>query len=169
VVDIIAPSIALGLCLGRVGCLLNGCCYGHVACPHCLGISFPMSAPPRFELVAQGYQSAAGFTMAPVAEDPRTVANVEPSSPAARASMILLFFLLTAFYPFKRNDGEVAALLMICYSVHRYLNEILRNDLRPEGFEKYSSFLLFGAGLAIFLWLRFRPAQYPPPATSPAR
>ena len=27
-----APSIALGLCLGRMGCFLNGCCYGQVAC-----------------------------------------------------------------------------------------------------------------------------------------
>src|SRR5262249_44505506 len=25
--DIIAPSVALGLCLGRIGCWLNGCCY----------------------------------------------------------------------------------------------------------------------------------------------
>ena len=26
--DLIAPSLLLGLALGRVGCLLNGCCYG---------------------------------------------------------------------------------------------------------------------------------------------
>ena len=30
--DVIAPCAALGLCLGRIGCLLNGCCYGEVAC-----------------------------------------------------------------------------------------------------------------------------------------
>src|SRR5262245_57487956 len=35
-VDIIAPCVALGLCLGRIGCLLNGCCYGNVAtCAEC--------------------------------------------------------------------------------------------------------------------------------------
>ena len=33
--DVIAPCVALGLCLGRVGCLLNGCCYGEVACANC--------------------------------------------------------------------------------------------------------------------------------------
>ncbi|MFN0135751.1 MAG: prolipoprotein diacylglyceryl transferase family protein [Phycisphaerae bacterium] len=26
--DIVAPSVVLGLAVGRVGCLLNGCCYG---------------------------------------------------------------------------------------------------------------------------------------------
>src|SRR6266511_415067 len=31
--DVVAPSIAVGLLLGRVGCFLNGCCYGQVACP----------------------------------------------------------------------------------------------------------------------------------------
>ena len=28
VADSLAPSIALGTALGRVGCFLNGCCYG---------------------------------------------------------------------------------------------------------------------------------------------
>jgi hypothetical protein len=26
--DVLAPSIALGSVFGRIGCLLNGCCYG---------------------------------------------------------------------------------------------------------------------------------------------
>jgi phosphatidylglycerol:prolipoprotein diacylglycerol transferase len=26
--DLVAPSLAIGLALGRIGCLLNGCCYG---------------------------------------------------------------------------------------------------------------------------------------------
>src|SRR5262249_31293353 len=90
-VDIIAPSVALGLCLGRVGCLLNGCCYGEVACPHCMGIRFPLAAPARFTLTENGYQTAAGFTL----EDPlfthnwepRQVGTVEPGSAAAAAGL----------------------------------------------------------------------------------
>ena len=31
-------------------------------------------------------------------------------------SMFLLFLLLTAYYPFRRHDGQVMALLMICYA-----------------------------------------------------
>ena len=47
--DVLAPSIALGLCIGRVGCFLNGCCYGQVACADCAvyAVHFPLSAPAR--------------------------------------------------------------------------------------------------------------------------
>jgi phosphatidylglycerol---prolipoprotein diacylglyceryl transferase len=87
--DLIAPSAALGLCLGRFGCLLNGCCYGNVACPDCPSISFPLPAFPRFDMTSRGYQTAAGFTMS---EDSgkdanRRVARVEPGSPADRAGL----------------------------------------------------------------------------------
>src|SRR5262245_35620068 len=30
--DLLAPSIAIGLAIGRIGCFLNGCCWGHPAC-----------------------------------------------------------------------------------------------------------------------------------------
>ena len=32
--DLVAPYILLGQAIGRVGCFLNGCCYGIVAGPH---------------------------------------------------------------------------------------------------------------------------------------
>src|SRR5581483_9449183 len=32
--DVVAPYILLGQAIGRVGCFLNGCCYGLVAEPH---------------------------------------------------------------------------------------------------------------------------------------
>lgn len=89
-VDILAPCIALGLCLGRFGCLLNGCCYGNVACAHCPPISFPLSAPARFDLVREGLQTAAGFTLAsatPTAGDLRRVTGVESGSPAELAGL----------------------------------------------------------------------------------
>jgi phosphatidylglycerol---prolipoprotein diacylglyceryl transferase len=88
VLDIVAPSVALGLCLGRLGCLLNGCCYGNVACPDCTFQShFPLSAPPRYELVQKGYQTAAGFSLSEMAADPRAVAAVDPSSAMAEAGL----------------------------------------------------------------------------------
>src|SRR5258708_272933 len=40
IADILAPSIALGSVFGRVGCLLNGCCYGR-ACDLPWAIHFP--------------------------------------------------------------------------------------------------------------------------------
>ena len=38
--DILAPSIALGYVFGRIGCLLNGCCYGRI-CNLPWAIHFP--------------------------------------------------------------------------------------------------------------------------------
>lgn len=88
IADVVAPAAAAGLCLGRVGCLLNGCCYGNVACPHCPAIHFPMSAPPRAELVQKGLQTAAGFSMATDRDQPpSTVRRVERGSPADGAGL----------------------------------------------------------------------------------
>ncbi len=229
--DVIAPATAVGLCLGRLGCFLNGCCYGAVACPSCPAVGFPLAAAPRFALVKAGYQTAAGFTLA--TEETARVGAVEPGSPAEASglkagdvivqadgqeirsasdlsayladagtwprgkadlqlmvvhegektpvalpaiqprtlglhptqlyesiSMTLLFFLLTAYYPFRQHDGEVMALLMVCYGVHRYINELLRSDPRPMAFESNVSILLIVVGLALGLWLWRQPVQY---------
>lgn len=80
-IDVLAPCAALGLCLGRIGCLLNGCCYGNVACADCHAIHFPLAAAPRIDMTARGHQTAAGFTM----KDTQAayVDRVEPHSPAA--------------------------------------------------------------------------------------
>jgi phosphatidylglycerol:prolipoprotein diacylglycerol transferase len=88
--DIVAPCLCLGLALGRLGCLLNGCCYGNVACTDgCPAIHFPMASPPRFEMVARGYQSAAGFVLEHVdnPSEPAIVYAVTPNSPAAKAGL----------------------------------------------------------------------------------
>jgi phosphatidylglycerol:prolipoprotein diacylglycerol transferase len=248
--DIIAPAVAIGLCLGRVGCLLNGCCYGNVAtCEYCPKIPFPLSAPSRFELVHHGLQTAAGFTI--IADRPVTVGAVAENSPAYQVgslrpgdrivkirdfnkagddhpiekyfdddpedltsfrnclvadwprgktdlaltverngetidlpaftpwtlklhptqiyesiSTLLLFFLLMAYYPFRRHDGEVMVIFIIGYSIHRFLNEMLRNDTDPVAFGMTLSqngsilFLVVGLILAGQLWRK--PAQYHP-------
>ncbi len=86
VADVIAPACAVGLCLGRIGCLLNGCCYGNVAPPGCPAISFPLPSPARYALVRDGYQTAAGFTVAKNFE-PATVGVVDPGSPAVASGL----------------------------------------------------------------------------------
>jgi prolipoprotein diacylglyceryltransferase len=90
-IDVVACCLALGLLLGRVGCLLNGCCYGNVACADCPAISFPAISPPGHEMVKRGHQTLAGFTMlidqAARPVDRRTVAAVEPGSAAKEAGL----------------------------------------------------------------------------------
>jgi prolipoprotein diacylglyceryltransferase len=234
VADIAAPTIALGLILGRLGCFLNGCCYGEVACADCpvYAVHFPLSAPPRLALTDAGYQTAAGFLLDDRYTGPGAkIDKVEPDSAAARAglksgdvivkangneihdandlrvllgsfrnwprgkndltlelqtkgsepaaltfaprtiglhptqlyeviSMFLLLLVLMAYYPFRTRDGQVMAVLMIGYGAHRWLNEQLRNDPRPVGFEANTSLFLILAGIVLGLWLWRQPAQY---------
>ncbi len=46
--DIVAPSAAVGLAFGRLGCFLNGCCFGAV-CEHPWGVQFPYGSPASIE------------------------------------------------------------------------------------------------------------------------
>jgi phosphatidylglycerol:prolipoprotein diacylglycerol transferase len=92
--DLIMPCLALGFAIGRIGCLLNGCCYGGVACPDCPAISFPYSAAPRLTMTERGYQSAAGFTLkyrkdaeGRVSDVSCIVDEVDPGSAADRAGL----------------------------------------------------------------------------------
>ncbi len=98
--DVVAPLLALGLAIGRIGCYLNGCCWGQVACEECVNVPlgaahFPLlPAHARVQLVAEKQlQSTTGFTIRPrdsdnPLADPRAVvAAVEPGSPAALAGI----------------------------------------------------------------------------------
>lgn len=54
--DLLAPSMVLGLALGRIGCFLNGCCFGGV-CPAeqaAWGVHFPAGSPPYQRQVYEG-------------------------------------------------------------------------------------------------------------------
>ncbi|HJZ53940.1 MAG TPA: prolipoprotein diacylglyceryl transferase family protein, partial [Gemmataceae bacterium] len=93
--DAVAPIIALGLAIGRIGCFLNGCCWGQVAveetCPVPLGgAHFPLlPAHSRDQLVREkALQTSTGFTIRNTRDDPRSIVQgVEPHSPAAKAGL----------------------------------------------------------------------------------
>ncbi len=57
--DILAPSLALGLAFGRVGCFLNGCCYGGV-CDAPWAVKFPAGSPAQ---MVQWQDYRAGATL----------------------------------------------------------------------------------------------------------
>jgi phosphatidylglycerol---prolipoprotein diacylglyceryl transferase len=44
--DLVAPGMMVGLCLGRIGCLLNGCCYGGESTAP-WAVTFPRENAPR--------------------------------------------------------------------------------------------------------------------------
>jgi len=44
--DIMAPSVMLGLAFGRIGCFLNGCCWGAPTEKVPWAVTFPFASPP---------------------------------------------------------------------------------------------------------------------------
>jgi len=88
--DTAGPGLALGIALGRVGCFLNGCCYGHVAPESCPNVEFPVLTCPSRDMVVDryGYQTPTGFTVKSDPDDVRSVVDrVEPGSDAAKAGL----------------------------------------------------------------------------------
>jgi phosphatidylglycerol:prolipoprotein diacylglycerol transferase len=90
--DVIAPSLMLGLAFGRIGCLLNGCCYGKVCEQGPIAITFPRYSAPERRTFSPPYADHLtsgrlhGILLGPV-EDGVVVARVEPTSPPAATQL----------------------------------------------------------------------------------
>ena len=275
--DIIAPSMTLGLALGRIGCFLNGCCYGG-QCQLPWAVEFPPESPvyqsqiDRGEYALQGIhfqnaksqprkhpasppscnrstrippppkpacnpaiasQPSSSLRQTAVAQSdylasasldqnffPGSIAAAQaallrieqagtkvqmdvidadghsvvrtwtldqPSPPPPRSLPVhpaqlyssldafLLTFFLLAWYPFRRHDGEVTALMITIYPLQRIFEEILRTDeLTVFGtgmtISENVSILTLAAAVALWIFvLRSPRLKYAStPATSPA-
>ncbi|NBU77374.1 MAG: hypothetical protein EBS30_19510, partial [Planctomycetes bacterium] len=82
--DVYAAPLALGVALGRIGCLMNGCCYGQPVPPNygTIAIHYPLPSAARFDLSARGLQSPAGFTLDSSALPRAVVGAIESGSGA---------------------------------------------------------------------------------------
>ena len=148
--DAVAPSLALGLALGRVGCWLNGCCYGALSSLP-WAVSFPMGSPAWARHVADDL----------IAPSARCSLAVHPTQLYSVLDGVLLLVLLSLFYPRRRRDGEVMALLMVAYSLTRFAVECLRGDeggvLAGLTLSQLISVLILGAGLVFWRHLARLP------------
>jgi phosphatidylglycerol---prolipoprotein diacylglyceryl transferase len=52
--DAVVPAFFIGLALGRIGCLMNGCCYGAVCETDLPSITFPRGSPAYMEQLERG-------------------------------------------------------------------------------------------------------------------
>lgn len=96
IADLLAPSMLLGLAIGRIGCLMNGCCYGAPG-DHAWSLQFPKNSPPYMEQLERGlqhgiYWSAAGSEEQPSEQQTEQsrrfrVGFVDANSPAAIAGL----------------------------------------------------------------------------------
>jgi phosphatidylglycerol:prolipoprotein diacylglycerol transferase len=102
--DAAAPGLALGYAIGRVGCFLNGCCYGG---PTTLpwGIHFPGTEPGVHYHPAQVYA---------------TLIN------------LALCGALVAAYRRPHRSGQILALYIGAYSIYRFLIEIIRKGVTAD-------------------------------------
>jgi phosphatidylglycerol:prolipoprotein diacylglycerol transferase len=105
--DILSPSIALGYFFGRIGCLMNGCCYGR-ECHLPWAISFP--APHETHPV--------GGSATPV----------HPTQIYEALLSLGLYAGLAWLFRRKRFDGQVFASYLVCYAALRSLVELFRGD-----------------------------------------
>ena len=116
VADVLAPSIALGNFFGRVGCFLNGCCYGH---PTQLpwAIRFPNQSSAWFQQYQQGLVGKS---------DPSL--PVHPTEIYDAVNNVLLYLLLAWLFRRKKFDGQVFATYLVGYAVTRTFMEYFRGD-----------------------------------------
>ncbi len=150
--DVIAPSLAVGVAFGRIGCFLNGCCFGD-RCSLPWGVTFPKGSIPWNVQLDQRM----------IAESAARSLRLHPTQLYSAFDGFLLLWLLSTFYPLRRRDGEVMALLMITYPISRFLIELLRDDesvfVGGLTIAQAISVGILTAGVGFWAWLQRRPAR----------
>jgi phosphatidylglycerol:prolipoprotein diacylglycerol transferase len=84
--DLIAPSLALGVGIGRIGCFFNGCCFGG-QCDLPWAVQFPWGSPPFKQQVEQGKLALHGLRFRGEPNNPPIISSVEADSAAERAGL----------------------------------------------------------------------------------
>ena len=144
--DLTAPVAMIELVFGRIGCFLNGCCYGRIA-PSWLPwkVTYPSSVMP-LEL--------GGIPLHPA-----------PLYESLAAALIAGFLIWRNFH--KKYDSEVVWLMVFLYAIARFILEFFRADERGGiSFLNLSTSQLISIGLfglsSIFLarnYFKYRPRE----------
>ena len=102
--DVFAPSFALGLFITRIGCFLNGCCFGK-ACDLPWGVAFPVISP-------------AGATLPGV--------HIHPTQLYSSLYGLAILIILVLLDRRQRFDGFIGAMFFILYGISRFLVDFVR-------------------------------------------
>lgn len=130
IADLSAPSYALGISVGRIGCYYNGCCWGRVVEPGSFwekwALHFPVDSPPYNHHLDHAEQY--GATVQTIVDSAQSL-GVIPTQLISSASLFVMFLGLNFFYYFKgRRVGDVMYAFGIWYTIHRFIIERLRDD-----------------------------------------
>jgi phosphatidylglycerol:prolipoprotein diacylglycerol transferase len=138
--DVLAPSIALGYAFGRIGCLMNGCCYGR-ECSLPWAIHFPEGHPTYPH-------------------------GVHPTEIYDSLLSLGLYAFLAWLFRRRHFDGQVFATYLVIYAVLRSLVESFRGDYPVRYLGGWAtpaqlvSLFILAAGVLLFRFLpRSREAQ----------
>jgi phosphatidylglycerol:prolipoprotein diacylglycerol transferase len=146
--DVFAPSIALGYVFGRLGCLLNGCCFGR-ECSLPWAVTYPRGANDTFP------------------KDAEHGVAVHPTQVYDSLLNLALYLFLAWLYRRKKFDGQIFAAYLVCYAFTRSFVEYFRGDydaahihgvLTPA---QLVSVGILAAGVALFVVLRTRKPALP--------
>lgn len=138
--DVIAPALAIGIAFGRIGCFLNGCCWGGTCPPDFVfGVIFPAGSPPAFALGDGNFPSP----------------TLHPTQLYSAAQGIILCALLwMSGGRWRSRPGRSFALFLALYALGRSAIESIRGDHGVLSGEltvsQWASIVAFS--LAIYLW-----------------
>ncbi len=78
--DLVMPGFLLGLAIGRIGCLMNGCCYGGYCDLNLPAITFPKGSLPYIEQLSSG--ELLGIRLAKIenADGKHTISEIRPGT-----------------------------------------------------------------------------------------
>ncbi|MFC1813372.1 prolipoprotein diacylglyceryl transferase [Thermodesulfobacteriota bacterium] len=124
--DIMAPSIAIGHFLGRMGCFFAGCCYGR-------GCDLPW---------------AVKFThpdsLAPIG------IPLHPTQLYSSLNNLMIFTVLWCFRRRKKYDGQLFLIYVFLYGITRSFLEVFRGDDRGDSlFGIFSVSQVLGLSMAV--------------------
>ena len=150
--DIVAPCLMIGLGFGRIGCFLNGCCYG-APTQSALGVSFPyrsdayleqwregkLQVPPELlrtdgtpasieEIKSSHMLSDAERTHLLSEANAQHAVPVHPAELYSTITAWLIAAVLIAFFTLKPPPGRVFALMLMIEGVSRFLLETIRAE-----------------------------------------
>jgi len=106
--DIFFTALPLGQAFGRVGCFLNGCCYG-IPTNSNWGVIFPPHSLP--------FQHYKDFVL------------LHPVQLYNSSANFIIFLILFTIYDEKKFDGMIVCFYGLLYSTSRFLTEFYRGDM----------------------------------------
>ena len=136
--DAVVPAVFIGEACGRIGCFLNGCCFGD-ACSLPWGVSFPRDSVPWAALEQRGF----------VLEVSAATYPLHPTQLYSTLNALVLAAITTVYYRYRLGHGSVLALGIMSYALSRSCLEVLRGD----EFGQFGTVLTISQWVSVFVFL----------------